>query len=977
MVHGNAAPLESDLSGSYSTELRLTTDGRIIDFLNPQVSRSNTPEERVRQVFARKLHHDYGYPKSLMGIEVPVYIGSERRSADIVVFADETAARARDPKKILIVVEAKAPDVRRGQRQLESYIFGSAAEGGVWINGTDAPTYYRHILTPRHELKEWPNLPRHGELWDSVGAHTKHALRQPHNLVETFRRCHNTLYRQGIDSEDIAMDMVRIVLAKYQDERNPGDDCEFRCTPLELQSSEGRRRVAERVRGLFREARADASEVFGSAEEITAGNREIATVVSELQDFRFVPPDDSDELYDVVGAAYEVYVGAHLKGDRGQYFTPRPIVQLLTKIVGPSERDMVLDPAMGSGGFLITAMRLITQAINRGNRTDQGKASAIRNTKGRLYGVDQSPKLVKVARMNMILASDGRAGLGRGDSLHPLNDLPLNVRAGAGPGKPTVILTNPPFGATIEHRITPDRDPDVLGQFRLGRTWRPDADGKLRPTPDLATEGAPPEYLFVERCIEWLAPGGKLGIVVPRGLLDNDRALPLRTLLLREMRVLAVINCHDDTFKPHTDAKAALLYCEKKSVPIDEDDDYPIFMAISQGIGHDGVGKPVYRTDSKGDPILINDQPVLDQDTEEIFDGWKAFNEGRKPSSEYYYGISRRQLTPALNLNPVRYLPRYSESLKAVLELGEADGWTIEHLGQIARVFNGPRFKRPYAVAGVTSGAGIVPFFTGNAMTQTRGENIKYLDLNRAKPQQMKVIETCYLRRGMILITRSGTVGRVIYAREEHDGAVGTDDLIRVVIDDDAMRGYVYQFLLSEMGQNQLRSNVYGAIVDHIEPNHVKQVVVPIPADETVLKRIGLGVIRAVEFQERAATLHRSSRRWLESALKRENADELKARFSTLADRWHKETDMLASPTKITRHPAYLEIIGMGESTIPMILKDLRARGGDWYAALRSLTKASPVPPDARGDVQRMTEVWVAWAKAHGYLDDEYDAPIA
>ena len=501
MARGSAAPLESDLSGSYSTELRLTTDGRIVDFLNPGISRPNTPEERVRQVFVRKLHFDYGYPKALMGIEVPVHIGSERRSVDIAIFSSETAARARDQSKLRIVVETKAPDSRRGEQQLQSYIFASAAEGGVWINENDAPRYWRRIDLPQLGLREWPNLPRHGELWDSVGAHTKRALRPPHNLVETFRRCHNTLYRQGIDSEDIAMDMVRIILAKYQDELNEGDDCEFRCTPLELQAAEGRRRVAERVRALFRVARSNAPGVFDAAEEISAGDREIATVVSEIQDFRFVPPEDSDELYDVVGAAYEVYVGAHLKGDRGQYFTPRLIVQLLTRIAGPGEHDVILDPAMGSGGFLITAMRLVSRAINRSDRSDRGKHAAIKAMQSRLFGVDQSPKLVKVARMNMILASDGRAGLGRGDSLHPLAELPANVRVHAGEGKPTLILTNPPFGATSEHRITPDRDPDVLAQFDLGHRWRQDADGKLQPTPDLATEGSPPEHLFVERCI--------------------------------------------------------------------------------------------------------------------------------------------------------------------------------------------------------------------------------------------------------------------------------------------------------------------------------------------------------------------------------------------------------------------------------------------------------------------------------------------
>lgn len=823
----------------------------------------------MRQVFARKLHFDYGYPKNVMAIEVPIQLGSASLGADIVVFANEVAMQLRDQTKMRIVVETKAPDEKTGRKQLISYIYASAAEGGVWINETDAPKYFRRSDGPEQELKEWPNLPRFGDLWEGVGAHTKQALRAPHNLVETFRRCHNAMYRQGIDSEDIAMDMVRIILAKYQDEQRPGNECEFRCTPLELQSTEGRRRVAQRVRGLFREARANAADVFDPNEEISAGDREIATVVAEVQEFRFVPDEASDEIYDVVGAAYEVYVGAHLKGDRGQYFTPRLIVQLLTRIVGPTEYDLTLDPAMGSGGFLIAAMRQITQAIKQTDRTDRAKRTAVRTMQHKLFGIDQSPKLVKVARMNMILASDGHAGLVKGDSLRPFGELPQEFRQKAGPGRPTVILTNPPFGATTEHRITPDNDPEVLGQFDLGRIWRPDADGRLRPAPDFATEGAPPEYLFVERCIRWLDAGGKLGIVLPRGVLDNDKALPLRTLLLRETRVLAVINCHDDTFKPHTDAKAALIFCEKKT-PSDEDDDYPIFMAISQGIGHDGVGKPIYRTDSKGDPVLVNDQPVIDQDTEQIYEAWNALREGRRSSSEYYYLTSRRQLTPALNLNPVRYLPRFAESRRAALELGEQEGWSVEHLGQLAAVYNGPRFKRPYADKDVKSGPGIVPYFTGNAVTQTRGENLKYLDLAKAKPVQLKMLEKLYMRHGMILITDSGTVGRVVYATNQHDGTIGTNNLIRVIVEDEALRGYIYQFLLSPMGQNQLKANIYGAIVDHIEPDDVKKVLVPIPEDRELLERIGLRVIKAIELQEAASDLDFQSRELLAKAVTRQ-----------------------------------------------------------------------------------------------------------
>src|SRR6185312_608376 len=146
--------------------LRLTADGKIVDFLDPSVSRPNTPEERVRQEYARKLHYDYGYSTDVMAFNVAVSIGSETRFADIAIYHDIVAAKTRDQGRIRIVVETKAPDEKSGIGQLKSYVMASAAEGGVWINRTDAPRYFRRL---KNGLAEWPNIPHAEEEWDSIG----------------------------------------------------------------------------------------------------------------------------------------------------------------------------------------------------------------------------------------------------------------------------------------------------------------------------------------------------------------------------------------------------------------------------------------------------------------------------------------------------------------------------------------------------------------------------------------------------------------------------------------------------------------------------------------------------------------------------------------------------------------------------------------------------------------------------------------
>jgi type I restriction enzyme M protein len=180
-------------------------------------------------------------------------------------------------------------------------------------------------------------------------------------------------------------------------------------------------------------------------------------------------------------------------------------------------------------------------------------------------------------------------------------------------------------------------------------------------------------------------------------------------------------------------------------------------------------------------------------------------------------------------------------------------------LGDFASVFNGPRFKRPFADQGVTGGPTIRPMFTPKAFFEERGESIKYLDLAKANPAQISQIEVLTLKTNWILIVDSGTagklLGRVGMTTAVHEETVGNNNLIRVVIDDPALRDYVYQFLRSELGQQLLLRNVYGTNQDHIEPDDVKDIPIPIPRDESEIEAIHARVRRLTELREETATL--------------------------------------------------------------------------------------------------------------------------
>ena len=861
MASTAVAQSESWDSGA-SLGLEFDPSGRIIDFLDHSVTRRDTPEERVRQYYARVLVEEYAYPADRIALEVPINIGSETKFADIAVFSSAAAKAKKDQGRIVLVVETKAPTKKAGLRQLTSYVFPSSAQGGVWTNGAEA-AYFRRVEKPQLELREWTNIPRHGETWDTVGNYKKSQLRPPRNLKQVFQRCHNAIYRAGLDSEDVALDMVRIILAKYQDEQNVGEVAQFRCTPEEFSTPAGRKAVADRVHQLFAQVASTYQGVFHHGEVITIGDDNLAVVVNELQPFRFLADDETEEVYDVIGTAFEVYVASHLKGARGQYFTNRLVVNMMVDILDPDENSVLLDPACGSGGFLIAAFRHVRRKIMSSARSKTAKGRALKDAATRIFGFDISPKLVRVAKTNMILNGDGHGGITQANTLRPLAEgLPRGFRldiGGTGDGHvATHILTNPPFGAGHDVR---EKNPAVLPQFDLGHVWQADDNGWLHPTSAINDgEGVPPEILFLERSIQLLAPGGRLAIVIARGVLDNREALAARHYILRHTRLLGVINCHPNTFAPFNGTKASIIIVEKKSSPgFQRNEDYPVFMAISQRVGQDSLGREIFKRDANGELVLVDGEPVPDHDLDMVAKAWRSFEAGNDIEYEAAWTVPLSRIIKAQDarINPTRYAPEAEQALAQVLELADSSEWSVERLGDFATIFNGPRFKRPYADPGVEAGDGILRMYTPKAFFEERGESAKYLDLNKASRTQKRQLEVLTLKRNWILVVDSGTagklLGRVGMTSAVHDGTIGNNNMIRVIIDDPERRDYVYQFLRSELGQALLLRNVYGTNQDHIEPDDVKDIAVPIPRDREKMAAVYKRVRQVLELRERAA----------------------------------------------------------------------------------------------------------------------------
>ena len=260
------------------------------------------------------------------------------------------------------------------------------------------------------------------------------------------------------------------------------------------------------------------------------------------------------------------------------------------------------------------------------------------------------------------------------------------------------------------------------------------------------------------------------------------------------------------------------------------DDDYDIYMAASQKIGQSSEGEPIFVLDDDG---VATEK--LDHDLDDIVNDFKAFQRGELVPSQFRYAIKRSSIDDRLNINPQFYSPHLNESIATVRRFDDLDGWSVTTLGQIVKgisIFKGPRLKTENVIVRSSAdGEKVVGYYTPSAMLQDKRDSAKLIDLAKASKKQLRDFEVVTVHEGDLLLTRSGTIGRLAYVSSVMDGQIVSDDMIRVRIASESVRAYVAAFLLSENASAQMLMNEYGSVQQHLEPAHVRDLVIPIPDD--------------------------------------------------------------------------------------------------------------------------------------------------
>ena len=390
-------------------------------------------------------------------------------------------------------------------------------------------------------------------------------------LRDAFQQCHDILWEGGRRNPAEAFDEIsKLMFCKLQDERlhtGLGDAYAFQCG-----TNESADEVTARVQGIYQEAQETAPSVFQRS--IEAEPHLVYRVVQVLQGVSL----DRMKL-DVKGAAFEKFLGVVFRGEMGQYFTHRNLVNFVVDMLEPNRRDKIIDPACGSGGFLLQAL----DQVRRDAEARLDPANAYRSWHDwalyRLHGIEINEQISRVAMMGMIIHEDGHTNIKCTDALQVFDEINgMGDNITVEPGTYTLLMTNPPFGAKVT-RIRSGATHPYLDTYELS--------GKVRRRNSQSTE-----ILFIERCLQLLEPGGRMGIVLPDGILTNSSLQHVRDFVMREAWVLAAVSLPQHTFVPAgAGVKASLLFLRKWKEEEDREQDYPIFMAIAEHVGYTATGK--------------------------------------------------------------------------------------------------------------------------------------------------------------------------------------------------------------------------------------------------------------------------------------------------------------------------------------------------------------------------------------------------
>lgn len=577
-----------------------------------EIKQKGEPEEIIRQLWLHKLIEEYHYPLDRIDVEVSVDFGREvqEKAADIVVYL-------KDKETAWIVLEVKRPDEKEGLEQIKGYLNAKGSPIGVLSDGKSKLILYRPY--PHQFENTLRDIPKENQTIEDVLEEklTLDQLEIKYDLVKIIKVLEElVLAGAGVDSFN---EIFKLIYAKLYDEKYARD----RNGELEFRQSKDQRITYDNIQRLFEKATLEWPGMFLDGEKVQLSPSHLSVCVGELEKIKLL-----DANLEIIDRAFEYLLPDVAKGKKGQYFTPRHVIDMTVKMLNPNKDEYIIDPASGSGGFLIHAMQWVWDNY----MSNLSRQTQIEYAQTHVYGIDFDDKPVKISRALMLVAGDGKSHIFKLNSLNPkewqgdeaekekaraelrqrlykFKSYDQNIDNGQNFRQFAfdLLLTNPPFAGEIKER-------QILNEYNLAKNDK----GKLRNKMER-------HILFIERALNLIKPGGRLAIVLPQGVLNNTNMEYIRSWLFDKARILAVVGLQVNTFKPHTGTKTSVLFLQKWGEDERPLEDYPIFMAVSKKSGKDNSGDYVYKKEDGEIAFDIKGNKVLDHDLDEIADKFIEF----------------------------------------------------------------------------------------------------------------------------------------------------------------------------------------------------------------------------------------------------------------------------------------------------------------------------------------------------------------
>lgn len=583
------------------------------------IPRHATPEEIVRQLFILKLMKEYSYPKDRIDVEKDIWFGSgvHEKRADIIVYH-------KDLEHPYIIVELKKPDRKDGIQQLKSYCNAEGSPIGVWTNGKEIIVLHREEPNIFAQISDLPTVDQSltdviKELWtiEKLAKENKLA-KEKLSLKSIIIDLENlVLANAGVDAFE---EVFKLIYAKLYDEWAAKNLNERKRKIYFRIYGESPSELHDKINSLFYEAKNKWRGVFKQQDRIELTPNHLKTCVSFLQNIKLFNAN-----LQIIDEAFEYLVTQVAKGSKGQFFTPRHVIDMCVKMLNPKRTEYVIDPACGSCGFTVHTIFKIwgEESISQPDKNQAEYAGEM------VYGIDFDDRAVKIAKALNLIAGDGR------QHVYKLNT--LDPKSWSNEGKSAfqdfltqfpddldeedhnienyryfdfdILMTNPPFAGEINEK-------PILRDYELAEKGR----GQI-----MSNVGR--DILFIERSLNFVKSGGRLAIILPQGRFNNTTDEYIRKFIMEHARILAIVSLGGNTFKPHTGTKTSVLFLQKWNEKLcPKKDDYPIFLAISEKSGKDNSGEYTFKKDKYGEPLVDkHGHLIVDHDLDAIAEDFIQF----------------------------------------------------------------------------------------------------------------------------------------------------------------------------------------------------------------------------------------------------------------------------------------------------------------------------------------------------------------